>query len=176
MKQEMIINGYSVLGNITATRKINESTKKELNLVEFEGSIKGEKEFNNYKNAIEYSKINVKVPEQDLEFKAQKNGYSFSYTDREDKEDNIYNIKINLLEIDDSQSKYSGLEIFGNIGFGISMNWARTRALSELLIEKGLITLEEYESKIKFIYERDKDEFTKALLAGTSKDESPKED
>lgn len=38
-------------------------------------------------------------------------------------------------------------------------NWARTRAISELLIEKKVITAEQYESKIEEVFKRDKEEF-----------------
>ncbi len=166
MQQELIINGYSIIGNIDFEISINESTKKELKTVKYIGEIIGEKEFNNYSNAIAQHEINVKIPNKNIEFVAQKNGYSSSYTDKINKQDIIYKVQINLVEIDKTQPQNTGFEIFGNMAHSICMNWARTRALSELLIEKGLFTFEEYESKIRNVYDRDNEEFRKTLLHG----------
>ena len=42
-------------------------------------------------------------------------------------------------------------------------NWARTRAISELLIEKEVITAEQYEVKIDEVFKRDNEEFLKTF-------------
>lgn len=45
------------------------------------------------------------------------------------------------------------------------MNWARTRAISELLIGNGIITKEQYETKIREVSKRDNEEFLAAFKA-----------
>lgn len=177
MSQEIIINGFSLIGDLKLKNRINEKTKNNINHITFEAEILGYREFNNYSNAIEHNELNIEIPSENIKFKGRKNGYSSSYTDLENKEQILYHIKINIDEIDkDEVQSSSGDNFFVNMGINTTRNWARTRALSELLIEKGLFTKEEYEEKIDFVWDRDREEFISSFNQSIESSSSEEEE
>lgn len=104
------------------------------------------------------------VPDEIDVIKVKKENETWSYTGTVLDENTTITYKIELVEHDkDLPEDWNMLAMQHHTNI---MNWIRTRALSELLIEKGLITMPEYEAKINLVSERDFDNLHNYIVYG----------
>ncbi|CAI8877737.1 DUF4265 domain-containing protein [Brevibacillus sp. IT-7CA2] len=143
---------------------VDEKTGKELKTIEIVFRKNTEQEREIFINLLNQNKFSFEVPEQNLVLDVTRSNLSYRYTDKSD----YTTFTVSFKEIDPEnienvpESPY--LFIFkGLIDVAIG-NWLRTRAISELLQEKGIITKEEYDNQLSVVFERDHDKLLRELL------------
>ena len=131
----------------------SEPTGNQLRKLKFYTSITGSTKQKEIEEILNKSSFTLKVPSHGLDIKAKKENAVWSYQGGNLDENTIIGYQIEICELDkDLPEDWS---IMGAQYSSIIMNWIRTRALAELLIEKGLTTWPEYEEKIKKVADRD---------------------
>lgn len=157
----IIVNGVSIEGNV----EILDENKKHFT-VDF--SVRGESQYNLYTILFKERELDVKIPDLDYEFKATRVNSSSSYQNELNESTEVH-LTFELKEYNEEED--NGWTIFNGYFSGIINNWSRTRALAELLEEKGIVSIEEYIDKIELVRERDFDEMREFIVNGKSKEE-----
>lgn len=117
-------------------------------------NVHGANNYHLFSNLIKEDIFDIKVPQMDQEFKAKRINHSSSYRNSLE-ENTLINFCITYKEhIQEEEEKKEWNPLVG-VGQTAINNWIRTRALSELLEEKGIITRKEYDDKLKEIGKRD---------------------
>ncbi|WP_397537888.1 hypothetical protein [Rummeliibacillus pycnus] len=139
----------------------NKEEQGEIKVIEFSLIVNGESEKKLYENSLGSGIVEIKIPEKEIEIKAKRNVYSYSY-----QKDNFGNKKYELnvtYEETDGKEPWS-LQVGQSV---VSMiNWTEITALFELLESKNLITKEEFTEKIKIVKERDSEKMHNYLFKG----------
>ncbi|WP_188405506.1 DUF3219 family protein [Thalassobacillus devorans] len=139
---------------------------QETNHIQVEFMVRGENEFHLFSNLLRENTFDIKVPEFDMDYKAKILSSSSSYNDQLTG-DTPVRFSVELQEYDEeNDSNWNATTATGVIGV---QNWARTRALAELLQEKGILTKQEYDEKIRQVLDRDKEEMI-SFFTGEDRD------
>jgi hypothetical protein len=132
--------------------------------IEFEFTVIGENNYHLVNKLLNSGNVfNFEVPESAVELKVKKGTSSSSYKELLN-ERTIVNFSIELKEI--NPDEIPEWTVLTGTYQASMMNWIRTRAISELLKDKGIITIEEYEERIIHIRERDWDSMSEFLITG----------
>ena len=164
MIKSVVINNVTFkLDVIEISEEVSEPTGNTLKRVKLKGEIRGKTTYNEFKELIKQKPLNVKISDDNINISCKYENESYSYTDTEN-EYTIYKYAFDFLELDKDLPEEWNM----NVGFTTTavMNWIRIRALSNLLIEKGIITLNEYENEIHKLAETDYDSLVKSVLYG----------
>lgn len=97
--------------------------------------------------------------------KSENNTWSYEGNELNEKTDINYHIEV--VEIDNEILEEHNALI--GMRDEIIYNWSRVRAISELLIEKGIITEDEYTNKVRVVIDRDYDEMFNFIVNGIVK-------
>jgi len=164
MSEKILLNDYEIEANILDTRdKTNEPTGNILKQIELECEIIGKTKRSQLGDILKDSFV-LKIPSQDIEIKSKAKNNSWSYQGINLDEDTSIKYTIEVEEIDkDLPENWNALISFAGT---VVDNWIRTRALMEILEEKGISKKDEYEEKIKLINERDHDRLVEWLCYG----------
>lgn len=92
------------------------------------------------------------ILDNEIKLRVKKANSSWSYKNDVDETTKIP-ITLELVELDPELPEDH--DIKNMLNAEVILNWIRTRATSELLVEKGIISKEEYEEKLKDLIERD---------------------
>lgn len=121
----------------------------------------GENNYNLYSALLNENTVKVNLPDYNVDYEAEISNFTRSYVSPLD-EHTIANFSFNLSEKTD---EFEWTMYHGLVQTAIS-NWARTRALAKILVDKNLITTEEYEKLITEIYESDFEEMRNFIFKG----------
>lgn len=169
-KKEIIINEISInVTNYTSEVTNNKPTGNTLQTIKFSTNIKG---LSNHEKLVKLleAPITFKIPSDNLEFRAKGKIGNWYYQNSLD-ENTIIKHDIEITELDqDLPEEWNAL---GAMYSNNIMNWIRTRALAELLIEKGILTMEEYDNKIKVVSDRDYENMDNLLMYGKKEPLNP---
>lgn len=158
--EKIILNEIEILGSVEPAENEEEFT------LSFE--IQGANNFHLFSNLLNNEDFDIIVPSLNHEFKAKKISSSSSYQSPLNQYTEV-RFSVTYKEYsEDEKPEWNGL--LGTTQTAIG-NWARTRALSELLVEKGIISMEEYENKINIIIDRDFEEMREYIFEGKTKAE-----
>ena len=163
MKEEVYINGLRLeVYDYREESVVNEPTGNDVRKITFATNVIGDEKrkiiTDNIKDSFE-----IKIS-NDCVFKAKTESSSWKYTGNilDDTTPIIYSIEI--LELDkDLPEEHNALLSVVETSI---MNWIRTRSISELLIEKGIISEQEYIEKINKVIERDFDNLKNVIAYG----------
>jgi hypothetical protein len=75
-----------------------------------------------------------------------------------------------LAKGDENMTKITNEDVIVQAGLETIKNRARVNALAELLVEKGIITMDEYQNKINKIFLEKKEEYARELLELTEEE------
>lgn len=131
----------------------NIDTGNKLNSISFSFDVEGESNRNLMINFIKNKEFHIEVQSHGLDFKAEIGTTSYSHSDQSNKTNFSWEFK----EIDGDEKNEP--DILSNLAKTVIWNLARSRALSELLIEKGIITQNEYFDRAAIVLNRDRNEF-----------------
>lgn len=152
---------------------VNKPTGNELKTFEVTFRISGKAQQEKVADILSKPKISFAYPFDEAEYfvKAKNNSWGYSGSELNETTLITYTAKLEELDKDlpedwDYKTAFQLETIF---------NWARTRALHELLVEKGIITTEEYVGKIKQVQERDAQEMSNYLFFGKKGDKKEKD-
>jgi len=164
MVEKVLFNDYEIEAGILDIKdKTNEPTGNILKQIELECEIIGKTKRGEIGGILKNVFV-LKIPSQNIEIKAKSKTNSWSYQGYNlDENTSIkYNMEIEELDKDlpDDWNAFYALA-----GTTVD-NWIRTRALSELLEEKGVSNLEEYEKKIELIQKRDRQKLVDWITHG----------
>ncbi|MCM3454420.1 DUF3219 family protein [Heyndrickxia oleronia] len=120
----------------------------------------GSNEYHLYSGLLSSNSLNVVIDELGLDFKARVRNYSRSYQDKLE-ENTLAKFSFELFE--EKEEEWNTL---AGVGITAMKNWTRTRAISELLIEKGYFSNDEYKSKLKEVTSRDSEEMLRYIKTG----------
>lgn len=139
----------------------NLESLEEKTSIRFEFYVIGESNYNLYNNLLKSGPATLEIPSENLKLNMKRDQLSSSYKDLMDENTKV-SFSVTYVEADETN------EWDQNTGLFITnlMNWARTRALSEILIENGLITKEAYDEKIADVLTRDKEEMLNFISTG----------
>lgn len=141
----------------------NQPTGNTLRTFTFTANIKGDDTREKLKALLKYPFTFKILDDSSTELRAKGNLGNWSYSNKLDDNTVIkQDFEVNELDKDLPEDWNFLASQFENE----VMNWIRTRALAELLIDKGIITYAEYEGKIKTVAERDFDNLRDLLLYG----------
>lgn len=150
---------------------INELTGNQLHKISFRVDIIG----NHNQEVLSATLDNtfeIRISES-VKFKAKKENSTWSYNGQELNNATPINYYIVVVELDkDLPEDHNALVTMGST---VIMNWIRTRAISELLVEKGIITNQEYEDKINKLADRDFDNLKNFISYGIKEPDKKKE-
>jgi len=132
--------------------------------------VKGANNYHLFSNLLKESTFDIKVPSLGHDFKAKRLYHSASYRDPLNHDTEIQ-FSLVYKEYVPEEEQEGEWNVFSGLFHTAINNWSRTRALAELLEEKGIIKRSEYEDRIKLIGERDFEEMKKFILNGESKDD-----
>jgi len=170
--QEIKINDLTVFVNSIEQEEVeSQPTHNKLRQFSFKFDITG-KEFEDKLEEALAEIFEFKIMPDGIEFKAEKNNYSWSFSE-ELNNNTIIHCDLSIIEHDKDLPE--DWNVIVSIRDNIITNWVRTRALSEILIEKGLTTPKEYEDKILKINKRDYEEMYNMLVHGLFKKEEDAE-
>ena len=144
-------------------------SENELLVVSFSGALVGEEQIDLLSSMLK-GLFDFEIPEKNIAIKAKQVNLSYSYQDSLSN-DTAVRFKVIIKQYDEAEEdSSSGWDALGKqIGRMISetiCNWIRTRSISELLVEKGIITQEEYEDKLRTLMARDYEDMKNFLLDG----------
>jgi hypothetical protein len=108
--------------------------------------------------------FSFEVPSDSIAIRAAKKNAKWSYSGDNLDEESMIEFHIDILELDKDLPE--GWNMFGGMLEGITMNWIRTRALADLLAEKGIISRAEYEEHIHGIVDKDFEKLRRYLMYG----------
>lgn len=140
--------------------KPHESEKGKI-VIEFNFKVIGESNYNLYSNSLKNGPVRIQVPEKDVDIFAKKKSYSTSSSGDLEEKQTIFTVK--YVECNENEENWTETK---GINTTVLMNWVRTRALAEFLIENELMTKESYEKKILDIFNRDREEFINFISTG----------
>lgn len=151
----------------------SEPTNNNLRKIVFTANITGESVQKTIEDLIGKPTFNFHVPGEIDIVKVKKENGTWSYKGNALDENTIITYKIELVEHDkDLPEEWN---MFSGQLSVVIMNWIRTRALSELLVEKGLITNQEYVDKITQISKRDFDNLANYIRYGLPESKTEEE-
>jgi hypothetical protein len=104
------------------------------------------------------------IPEDSILTRAAKKNARWSYSGETLDEESLIEFHLDILELDKDLPE--GWNMFGGMLEGITMNWIRTRALADLLADKGVISRAEYEDHIHAVVDRDFEKLRRYLMYG----------
>lgn len=149
--------------NFKSEVKENIPTGNKLLRIEFNTMVLGESQKIKFEENLKRIS-QIRIDDDDIKIKAIGRVKASSYRDMQDKEKIIYSYSIEVEELDkDLPEEWSYFTASHEANV---MNWIRMRALSSLLIEKGIITFEEYENKIKELNQKDFEGLSNYILYG----------
>lgn len=158
--EKVILDQIEVFGTVEPGENEEEFT------LSFE--VQGANNFHLFSNLLNNEVFDIIVPSLNHEFKAKRLSSSSSYQSPLNQYTEVC-FSVTYKEYnEDEKPEWNGL--LGTTQTAIG-NWARTRAISELLVEKGIITMEEYEHKIGKIIDRDLEEMREFIFEGKAKSE-----
>jgi hypothetical protein len=143
---------------------ISEPTGNKLRKIIFHTSITGIVKKTELEDILSKKILRVKIEDEDIEFKAEKENRIFSYNGNGENDYTEYNYEIILIELDkDLPEEWNTMAA---IYEQVIMNWIRTRAISSLLIDKGIFTEDEYLKRLDELGKKDFDNLRKLLAYG----------
>ncbi|NGP59897.1 hypothetical protein FLT15_16455 [Paenibacillus thiaminolyticus] len=164
MVSQIIINDVTVeVDSYVESKEMNDNTNKEL--TKFEVEFHSNTDRDDILNLLDSESIILSVPEEGKVFNVKKT-YS-SYSSIVGKPQTNYTVCFKEIDPDDNTPE-TYAELLGRfmpLTFSlIAENWIRTRAIAELLQEKGICTKEEYTEKLDSVFKRDYKEIMNTLL------------
>lgn len=145
----------------------SEPTGSSLLRISFNASVTGKSNQDKLEEVLSKKIFNVKIEEENIEIRAKliNKNYSYKYDSSKVNEENrIYKYDIIIKEIDkDLPDNWNSIAVIKDT---VIMNWIRTRAIGNLLIEKGLFTEKEYIDKIEELTKKDFDNLKKYIAYG----------
>lgn len=164
MVEKVLFDNFEIEVNILDIRdKTNEPTGNILKQIELECEIIGKTKRGQLGDILKDSFV-LKIPSQNIEIKSKAKNNSWSYQGINLDENTSIKYNIEVEEIDkDLPENWNALISFAGT---VVDNWIRTRALAEILEEKGISKKDEYEEKIKSIQERDHKRLVEWLCYG----------
>ncbi|PIC82091.1 hypothetical protein [Sporosarcina sp. P1] len=129
-------------------------------------SVVGKSNYNLYKGFFSEGKYQVTIPRLEQRFEATLSSNVTSYTDMLDEETKV-TFSLTLSEINEGDEEELQ-NVFINIAQESIMQILRFRALMEVLEAKGIITSNEYDSKITEVNDRDFETVRNELVKGYS--------
>lgn len=159
MIRQIIINEVTLqLVELEERKVINESTGNEIIEIQFKLITIGKNNYHLINNLITSGRLSVDVPSTDLKFVAKLSSSSISYQSEMDEKTEV-TISATLREVEEEDAD----DPLVNITVQEVRNTIRLTAVSELLIEKGVLTNEELEEKLNVVYKRDAQEITNRI-------------
>lgn len=156
---KVLINNVEIQASVELIDSENKAVK-----IEFQTA--GKNEYYLLSELLKSKSLSVSISELELEYKAKVANYTRSYQDLLD-EDTIANFSLELHEKTESdEDEWNALT---GVAISTVRNWVRARSISEILIEKGLFTLEEYQNKLDEVGKRDKEEMLNYISKGIEK-------
>jgi len=164
MSEKVLLDDYEIEANILDIRdKTNEPTGNILKQIELESNIIGKTKRKELGDILKNS-FALKIPSQNIEIKVKAKNNSWNYRGSNLDENTSIKYNIEVEELDkDLPEDWNALFSFAGT---VVDNWIRTRALAEILAEKGISKKDEYEEKIKLIHERDHKRLVEWLCYG----------
>lgn len=164
------INEIEIDANIDEQLEEDEQSGKKFIKYQLEFTARGKNNYAFISELLNKDEVHLIVEEKGINFQAKRISHSSSYRNTLEDNTNVnfgvsYREKIEADETDDNE-----LSVLGGISRNSVINWGRTRALAELLEEKGIITKAEYAEKVEIVLERDWDEMTEFIMNGAKKD------
>ncbi|KMY49558.1 DUF3219 family protein [Peribacillus loiseleuriae] len=151
-----------VLNDVEIQGRVEDLSSEDKKVVRMEFQTSGSNEYHLFSELIGSNSLNVSIEDLGMAYKAKVQNYSRSYQDKL-ADDTLANFSLELHEQDEEGNEWNT-----QIGTSIAtmQNWVRTRAISEILIEKGYFTAEEYNNKIDEVTERDQDKMLNFINTG----------
>ena len=104
------------------------------------------------------------IPSESIRIRANKKSARWSFSGDVVNENTLIDYQIEIQELDKDLPE--GWNLFGGMLESITMNWIRTRAMADLLFEKGVITRAEYDDKIHYIVDKDFENLRRYIMYG----------
>lgn len=136
--------------------------QEEMKVIEFSLIANGESEKKLYENSLGTGIVEIKIPEKEIEIKAKRSVYSYSYQQQDIPENHKYNLRVKYEET--YEEKPWSLEVGQSIVN--LMNWSKITALIELLESKNIITKDEFAEKVEVVRKRDYEKMNDLLFKG----------
>lgn len=166
MNTKVLVGNHELeVYNYRTEEIISEPTGNKLRLLHFDVDIIGDSRRKALSETIK-SIFEVKIPEADI-FRAKVENSSWSYSGGTLNDETLIRYSLSLQEVDSDLPEAHN--VVGELALTVMFNWIRTRAISELLVEKGIIEKQEYVDKIKEIADRDLDNIRSQILYGIDK-------
>ena len=164
MSETIFFDDFEAEGNIIDISEIvNKPTGNKIKQIELKCDIVGKKNQKAISEIIKKS-FKLKIPSRSLEIKAKSTNNTWMYQGGQLDENTKIQYSITISEIDsDLPENWNVLVAVGDTAI---MNWIRTRALGELLEEKGIATTKEYLDKIDSILDRDEKKIREYISYG----------
>lgn len=140
------------------TFELGDKTLKELS---FKFDAQGVREYELIKNLLGKKELSARFNNNE-EFNTKVSSWSYQ-SPPDGEEDIVVTFSVTLKEVDPD---YTEWDLDKGLFLNSVMNWARTRALFEILEEKGYTTKQDYDERIKTIQQRDWDEMTGQIIDG----------
>lgn len=146
--------------------EVSKPTGNILNFFKFSIRVQGIAKKDQLEEVLNKNSFTFKVPDaaEPLEFKAKKTNFIWSYTETPLTDDTVITANIEIAELDKDLPENHNVLV--EVGSTAVANWLRTRAISSLLIKKGIITQEEYEQELKEVWDRDAENLNKLIAYG----------
>ncbi|MGR9527596.1 hypothetical protein ACSS31_28455 (plasmid) [Priestia megaterium] len=168
--KHLVINGVDFqVANFEEQVVKNEETSEDLKEISFTFSVIGESQNNLYQAFFEASKYEVFVPDSNETFNAKKGTLSFGYTGNGISQDTEVNFSVKLNQVSEIEPKSSMSDmerILMNLSEESLLARARFKTLLDLLIEKDVLSAEDYEEKFDKDLKENIDKFHKQLFEG----------
>lgn len=152
-----------VINDVTIDSQIHiEQINAESNEYKVEFEVLGKNNFKLYSAILKEEIVQVEIPEFEQKFEGKINNLTSSYREILD-EETIVAISFVVKEKTDKDKEWN---VFDGLFQTAVANWARTRAISKILIKNNLTTQEEYENLISEILESDFEEMKEFIFKG----------
>ncbi|MFB6471221.1 hypothetical protein ACFCW7_00005 [Paenibacillus glucanolyticus] len=165
MNKNIVLNGTVLnVDQYEESDFTNENTGKNLTKINFEFTSDDEERAGLLK-LFEQDAIAFEVPDEEKNLKVRKTDLSYSYTQGRDL--TRYSVTLEEIDPEDNSPKSTQDIIARSMLMTLNLaadNWKRTRAIAELLQEKGVFTKEEYQDKLNLVFERDHKEIMGKLV------------
>lgn len=141
----------------------NEITGNELRKIKFVAPLIGVEQREALGKTLQ-GNYTIAIPDEDIEFNAKTVKSMWSYNAQVLTDTTPIDYSIEAIELDKDLPEDHNL--MGQITSAVIMNWIRTRAISELLIKKGVFSEQEYEDILSKVAERDFDNLKNLITHG----------
>ncbi|MFD0825839.1 hypothetical protein ACT8ZR_09190 [Neobacillus sp. M.A.Huq-85] len=160
MNQEIILNNVKLSVENLVVENIQDGIENEGKELRFSFVVTGENEFNLYKNLLNNENFEITIINTEETLKVRKTSYSYNFP-HEIYDDTEITIHVTLREENEDKQEPN---LFANIAIESISARTRINAIIQLLIEKEMITMDEYTKKFDEIHEINKEKYKDDLF------------